>query len=345
MARLVPITDVLAELAARGIEVIVAGTDLRVRAAMGVLRPGDQDTLRARKSEVLAHLAGTSPSATVRPDPPEQFPPTPRAKKPKIRPHSQNSHNSQNSRGTARGRDSANNANSAKRLQVDPERPSGRRPQKVQAGGEWVVTISGTRYPFGIWDGEIMPGEHMAFDTETAEAEPNKIPPLALASASGDDCHRLVHPDRLGQFLISHKDRHFITHNVAFDFWVVVRHLEESGQRKALRIWWGIADDDRLHDTMLLDELIRLAERDEYPNPRDLAVVAREYTDLEIDKDNPYRRRYAEIIGADWCNVDRGFFTYGIKDPIVTAATYKEMRPLAINLMMEHGYDPGRRRR
>ena len=42
-----------------------------------------------------------------------------------------------------------------------------------------------------------------------------------------------------------------------------------------------------MHDTMLLDELIRLGPTDAYPRPRNLAEVALEYAGLEIDKIRP----------------------------------------------------------
>jgi hypothetical protein len=98
-----------------------------------------------------------------------------------------------------------------------------------------------------------------------------------------------------------------------------------------------------MHDTMLLDELIRLARTDAYPRPRDLGVVALEYTGLEIDKDDPFRLRYGDIIGRDWAAVERGFFDYGIKDPIATLVAYHPMRAEAIKLMEAHGYDSSRR--
>ena len=94
---------------------------------------------------------------------------------------------------------------------------------------------------------------------------------------------------------------------------------------------------------MLLDELIRLARTDAYPRARDLGVVALEYAGLEIDKGNPLRLRYTEIIGRDWAAVERGFFDYAVKDPIATLAAYHPMRAEAIQLMEAHGYDPSRR--
>ena len=98
-----------------------------------------------------------------------------------------------------------------------------------------------------------------------------------------------------------------------------------------------------MHDTMLLDELIRLARTDAYPVARDLGVVALEYAGMEIDKDDPFRLRYGEIIGRDWAAVERGFFDYAVKEPIATLAAYHPIRAEAIKLMEAHGYDPSRR--
>src|SRR5207248_4695420 len=106
----------------------------------------------------------------------------------------------------------------------------------------------------------------------------------------------LIHPDRLGHFIRVHRDRHVVTFNAAFDFWVVYRHLKLCGDSEALECWWEIADRGRLHDLMILEALVRLARTDAYPSPRDLGIVAKEYGELAINKDDPYRLRYAEII-------------------------------------------------
>jgi hypothetical protein len=205
------------------------------------------------------------------------------------------------------------------------------------------VTISGREYRYFVWDGQTLAGEVLGFDTETALIVPGEVPPLALASASSGVEHCLIHPDRVGEFILLHRDRHFVFHNVAFDFWTVIEHLAASGEAESLGVWCDIAEADRMHDTMLLDELIRLARTDAYPCPRDLSVVAFEYAGLQIDKDDPFRLRYGEIIGRDWAVVERGFFDYAVKDPIATLAAYYPMRADAIKLMEAHGYDPSRR--
>ena len=186
-------------------------------------------------------------------------------------------------------------------------------------------------------------GDRLGFDTETNTIVGIEIPELALASASTGAQHRLVHPDRVGAFIRRHGDRRLVVHNAAFDYWVVAGHLAGRGERKALAAWKRAVDEGRLHDTMILDQLIRLAEADAHPRPRDLGVVAREYAGVEVDKSDPYRLRYAEVIGRDWATVERGFFIYAIRDAIATLAAFEAMCPRAIHLMEINGHDPSRR--
>jgi hypothetical protein len=205
-----------------------------------------------------------------------------------------------------------------------------------------VVTLGGEEYPYRRrWRGErLLPADgYLAFDSETDIVNlKEEVPRLALASASaGEQDSCLIHPDDLGKFVLVHKGLHWVCHNAAFDFWVVEQHLRERGEEQALQAWWSIAEKNRLHDSMLLDMLVRLARDDSYPNPRDLAVVARQYAGLEINKDDPYRKRYGEIIGKDWVEVEDGFFTYAVKDAIVTKAAYTQMRRQALALAEEFG--------
>jgi hypothetical protein len=215
------------------------------------------------------------------------------------------------------------------------------------------VIISGKEYAYRRrWRGErLLPADgYLAFDTETDLVDLSRhIPRPALAAASaGEASSCLVHPDDLGRFVLAHKALHWVCHNAAFDFWVVEQHLRHLGEEQARRAWWGVAAGNRLHDSMLLDVLVRLARDDSYPTPRDLAAVARHYAGLEICKDDPYRLRYGEILGKDWSAVDGGFFDYAVKDALVTRPTYLAIRKQARALAGEfgrHGADvlPGAR--
>jgi 3'-5' exonuclease len=205
-----------------------------------------------------------------------------------------------------------------------------------------TVVIGAKEYPYQLrWQGkQLLPNDgYLAFDTETDVVDLKRhIPRLALASASASDRDScLVHPDDVGKFVLAHKSMHWVCHHAAFDFWVVESHLRLRGENDALQAWWGIADKNRLHDSMLLDMLVRLAANDSYSEPRDLAAVARHYAGLEIAKNDPYRTRYGEIIGKDWATVDAGFFTYAVKDAIATRPTYLAIRKKAVALVEEFG--------
>jgi hypothetical protein len=205
-----------------------------------------------------------------------------------------------------------------------------------------AVDINGQAYPYSRrWRGArlLPPDGYLAFDTETEIVDLHRaVPRLALAAASaGDAATALVHPDDLGRFLLAHRALHFVCHNAAFDYWVVEQHLRRRGEEEARRAWWDVADRNRLHDSMLLDMLVRLARDDSYPAPRDLAEVAKHYAGLEISKEDPYRTRYGEILGRDWEEVEDGFFAYAVKDAIVTRPAYLALRKRALALAEEFG--------
>jgi hypothetical protein len=205
------------------------------------------------------------------------------------------------------------------------------------AVGGPVVVISGRSFSYQRpWDGRPLTGRGLlAFDTETEViVDEVRIPRLALASASaGDGASAVIRPDQVGRFIRAHPEADWVFHNAAFDFWVIDQYLHSAAEVDTRRAWWDACDQNRMHDTMILDQLIELARRDGDPRPRDLAIVGRAYAGLEISKDDPYRKRYGEIIGRDWAEVEEGFFTYAIKDPIVTLHAYRRMIPIACGLM------------
>ena len=201
------------------------------------------------------------------------------------------------------------------------------------------VRIGDQEFPYQRpWDGRALANRgYLAFDTETEVLQPGDrcIPRLALATASaGDSASAVIHPDQVGQFILAHARARFVCFNAAFDFWVVDRHLQERGEQAARAAWWDACEGNRMHDPMLLDQLIELALRDAEPRPRNLAIVAKQYAGLEISKDDPFRMRYAEIIGVDWAEVEEGFFAYAIKDAIVTLRAFRPMLLEAQRLMI-----------
>lgn len=182
------------------------------------------------------------------------------------------------------------------------------------------VIVGRYQYEYRQWDGEQCQSQLLGFDTETEVIDdPGSVPRLALSQVFDGKTVYLVHPDATAQFINDHQASSYVMHNCAFDWHVVYRHLIRSQEQGAARSWLGIVDDNRISDTMLWDQLLRIAYGCESPAPRNLGLLADQYLDLvQINKDDPWRLRYGEIIGETWLDVDRDAWTYAAKDPIVT---------------------------
>jgi hypothetical protein len=189
--------------------------------------------------------------------------------------------------------------------------------------------LAGDAYQFDIWNGQQLQDQLLAYDTETELIQDREIPQLALATVYGDQGSAfLIHPQDLPSFITQHSQAYWVAHNAVFDFWVTAQALQSDPG--ALSAWWDMTGDGRLCCTMLLDCLIRLARTDAEPTNRDLGTVAAEYCGLKIDKSDPYRMRYGELIGipsAAWRTTDPGFWAYAVKDPIATLQVPAAGRP------------------
>jgi hypothetical protein len=156
------------------------------------------------------------------------------------------------------------------------------------------------------WNKVPLVGTHenpIAFDTETSidnEIDRSVINKLAVIQASDGNRTVLLHPDELVDFLNAHKDIPFVGHNFAYDFWIVLNHLKENGYTKEADEWWEKCDKGLFHDTMILDALIKLAKGEAEGTKfymRNLGEVAKKYAGITLNKQDPYRKRYGEIIG------------------------------------------------
>lgn len=204
-----------------------------------------------------------------------------------------------------------------------------------------TVEISNKLFNYTIWEGQTLNTKGFAFDTETELIKEDcfEPPTVALASVSDSINNYLIHPSKLSDFLITHPTSHYIFQNISFDFWVVDEYLKINNHSEARKIWWQIVEDGRSHDTMLLDILYRLAVNDAYPAPRDLAVLGKEYANLQISKDDPYRLRYGELIGKTWNepDIEPGFWEYAIKDPITTYLIFPPLFKKSKEIAYKHG--------
>ena len=184
-------------------------------------------------------------------------------------------------------------------------------------------TTTPAGYPYQ-WTGQKLKAE-IGFDTETTLIQhPEDIPQLCLVSVSDGDDTFLLKPEQLLSFLQLHVDDTFIMHNAAFDYFVVEQYLGHNAG-----VWRWIADEGRMHDTMILDQLVAVADSDAYPRKRNLGLVAKQWAGMVIDKNDPYRLRYAELLHQDWSTADRGFFTYAARDAEATIRSWQTLRKKA----------------
>lgn len=196
--------------------------------------------------------------------------------------------------------------------------------QLVRPAGNELHQLERTSGPYPYqWQGEELQRSEVALDCETTMIQDEEVPDLVLVAVSDGRQSFILQPEQLGPFLELHRSRSFICHNAAFDFRVVKKALSDPA------VWWEVADEGRLHDTMLLDMLLSLAESDAYPRPRNLGLVAKQWAGMELDKSDPFRTRFSELIGQDWGQVDPGFFRYAVQDAEATLRSWASMKTAA----------------
>jgi len=193
------------------------------------------------------------------------------------------------------------------------------------------ATISNKEYTYSIWNNEKLDDSLIAMDTETTVRERPEIPQLVLTTASDGKLHVIIPNDKLDAFLNMHKNARFVFYNISFDFWVIKQFLPNN------RVLYTAADNNKLHDYMLLDMLYRLALNDNFPVMRNLGEASKYYANMTIDKEDPYRVRYEEILNKDLMSVPIGFLEYAIKDTIVTWIGFRQLFSKAKQLAYSYG--------
>lgn len=189
------------------------------------------------------------------------------------------------------------------------------------------------------WDGRPL-GPRVAIDTETtmpAEGDFGVSRPVLVAVTDGERSV-VLSPVEIGRFIQMHGDRTWIMFNAAFDFWVLA---QIPGVKSALEL---ALEEGRLRDAMLLDQLITIATKGNSTHSRGLEEVARDYTDVRLDKerDARYREHYAEIEGRPLLEVataDRGWLSYPVNDVVATLAAYRALEAKAEALVRDHLHD------
>jgi hypothetical protein len=191
------------------------------------------------------------------------------------------------------------------------------------------------------------PAHPLALDTETeVVTDPLRIPRLALVTVSDGERAFVLHPDQVGAFLDRNRAAHFVAHNLAFDFWVIDQHLKGHPARRVL---WDQCERGQLHDSMILDMLLQLAtgeyryDSKDKVYPSNLGDLADEWLGEHLNKEDPYRMRYGELLGLTPAVIeqgDPGFIAYALKDVIATALVYRQQYAKAVALMKRVGWSP-----
>ena len=206
------------------------------------------------------------------------------------------------------------------------------------------LSLANGRFPvraFVPWDGvTALPAgtlaAPMAFDTETHlidRSVPAHVPRMVLGTACSGGVSVLLWPEQMPAFIAMHRASHLCGHNIAFDFWVVDALLEREGQAEARRQWRAIFDEGRAHDTMILDQLSRLAScpypvsTSEKLPTRGLDAVCDEWLGKGlVSKEGPYRLRYAEVeADRGLLEQEPGFWQYALADALAVRLLWPKL--------------------
>jgi hypothetical protein len=182
--------------------------------------------------------------------------------------------------------------------------------------------VGGSRYEARRWRGQaLLPAGGYLAIAAGSEADGGRLELLA-AFPGGGSVH-LVEPDDVARFVVLHRRLRIVGHGVAGDFWAVQSLLRGRNEAEAERLWWELADGNRLHDVMLLDALVRLAESDASPDGRSLAEVAHDYAGLDLGR----------------CKAHAGDGMIGVAAAAAVAvlATYPLIRKRALQLLLRLG--------
>lgn len=190
---------------------------------------------------------------------------------------------------------------------------------------------------YRAWQGEESDGEFVALDTETVfigeRLNRGEVPRMVLASASGNepDDNYIVHPRDLADFLEMCRTKELVFFNVAFDFRVMRRELQQQGKEEAVELLWDMVEDGNIHDLMLLDQLGRIAVGRSNFYQRSLKELVAVVLGVEIEKEESPRKYYRTVLDKDYRDVAPEFYDYAITDSRATLLAFDVVWDKALN--------------
>jgi DNA polymerase I-like protein with 3'-5' exonuclease and polymerase domains len=236
------------------------------------------------------------------------------------------------------------------------------------------VSFDSQDFEYTWWNGEKLSGTKdcpMALDVETERIPPYRplkegedvnevpacpltIPKLSIGMAFDGKKLVLIHPSDMTKFVAKHNSTAWVGHNIQFDWHVISRHCGKATTEDLYKL----GDNNLLADSMILDMLLQLgtgkyrkfgaiarAGDKARMYPTTLGVLSEEWKCGELDKTDPYRLRFGELIGLSKQQIDEhpeaaNFFAYALKDVIATWRIYKLQRQKALEVMKRAGWNP-----
>ena len=184
----------------------------------------------------------------------------------------------------------------------------------------------------GTWDGRPLTVRgHIGLKIMTGNpVTRSEIPELSgLAASAGEKVSVLVHPEQIASFIEAHPRARYVFHDVGPQFWVVDRHLEVRREAAARQAWWDAVEQNRITDTLLLDQLIELARQDTEPQERSLREIAKRYIQLEFNGIDAPGRAHPESLEADADEL-------ALRDAMVIITAYRWMLLEAQGLTVQY---------
>jgi DNA polymerase I-like protein with 3'-5' exonuclease and polymerase domains len=178
------------------------------------------------------------------------------------------------------------------------------------------MKLLGKTYSVIEWDGQKL-GNKVTIDTETTVVPSYHVPELVLCQAYGDLDPLTVYfipKERIKAFLDLHKKAALIFHNAAFD----VRVLEEASGIGGF--FQPFYDDSRIWDTSILYRLLHLAVVGFIPFKYNLALLAKKFLNIELEKNNDIRMTFYPGM-----ELTQKHQEYAAKDVVVTHLIYKHL--------------------
>ncbi len=210
---------------------------------------------------------------------------------------------------------------------------------EVLTASNWSLDIKLDTETFTahLWDGQQL-GPLFAYDVETEFiTESFRVPRIALAAVSDGVDHYVLLPHDLHRFWFQHRECHVVMHNARFDVHATLKLFRQGGGAQVLM---DMIDQQRIHCTQTLAQLIDIAEMDFIRTDKGayaLDAVAHRYTGAKLNKDNPFRLRFGELLGHNFDDpVDIEFIRYMVPDAVHTIRTWKAQGKRCLELAERH---------